>query len=141
MTSPVITIGPDDSLAAAARVMEHNRVKRLPVVDSDGRLVGIVARRDLLRRYLRPDTDISREIVADVIKRRLWIDPIEIQVSVTDGRVTLRGHLERRSTALMAVRLVGGVDGVVVVDNELSYHFDDLAAADHRQVFGGRVVR
>jgi CBS domain-containing protein len=137
MTSPVILIGPDDSLATAARVMERNRVKRLPVVDpADGRLVGIVARRDLLRRYLRPDGEIKHEIVTDVLKRRLWIDPTEIHVSVNDGRVTLRGRLDRRSTTLMAARLVSSVDGVIAVQDETSYHYDDLAASEYRPVFG-----
>jgi CBS domain-containing protein len=127
MTRPVITIGADDSLAAAARAMEHNRVKRLPVVDpANGRLVGIVARRDLLRPFLRPDADIRREIVTDVFKRMLRTDPTEIQASVTDGRVTLRGLADRRSTAMTATRLVGGVDGVVAVANEMSYRYDDV---------------
>jgi CBS domain-containing protein len=142
MTSPVITIGPDDSLSTAARVMERNRVKRLPVVDShERRLVGIVARRDLLRRYLRPDSDIKREIATDVFKRRLWIDPTGIQVSVTEGLVTLRGQVDRRSTVLMAARLVRGVDGVVAVDDQMSYRYDDLAPAERDSVFGAQVMR
>jgi CBS domain-containing protein len=127
MTHPVVTIGADDSLAAAARAMERNRVKRLPVVDSvNGRLVGIVARRDLLRPYLRSDAEIKREIVTDVFKRTLQTDPTEIQASVTDGRVTLRGRTDRRSTALAAARLAVGVDGVVAVANEMTYSHDDI---------------
>jgi osmotically-inducible protein OsmY len=59
---------------------------------------------------------------------------------VIDGRVTLRGQLDRHSTVLMAARLVGGVDGVVAVDDEMSYHYDDLAATERRYVFGGQVV-
>jgi CBS domain-containing protein len=135
MTTPVITIGPDESLAAAARTMELHKVKRLPVVDAfDGRLVGIVSRRDLLRLYLRPDAEIKREILADVLRRRMWLDPTEIQVSVTDGRVTLRGRPDRRSIAELAVRLVGRVDGVIAVVDEMSWRYDDLSATDHRQV-------
>jgi CBS domain-containing protein len=128
MSSPVITIGPDESLATAARLMEHHHVRRLPVVDG-GRLVGIVARRDLLRRYLRPDAEIRQEIREDVLRRRMWVDPTEIQVSVTDGQVTLRGCPDRRSTTVMAVRLARGVDGVVAIIDEMGWRFDDLAAA------------
>jgi CBS domain-containing protein len=135
MTHPVVTIGADESLATAARVMERNRVKRLPVVDPDsGRLVGIVARRDLLGLYLRPDAEIKHEIVTDVLKRVLRTDPTEIQASVTDGRVTLRGRPDRRSTALTAARLIGAVDGVVAVANEMSYRYDDMTARDRRHV-------
>jgi CBS domain-containing protein len=136
MTSPVVTIGPDDSLASAARMMELHRVKRLPVVDpDDGRLVGIVSRSDLLRRFLRPDAEIKHEIVTDVLQRRMFLDPTEIQVSVVDGRVTLRGRPDRRSTAQMAARLAAGVDGVIAIVDELLWRYDDLAAAEHRYGF------
>lgn len=129
MTAPVITVGPDATLAAAARLMEQHRVKRLPVVEqSTGRLVGIVARRDLLRRYLRPDAEIRREIVEDVLLRTMWVDPADITVTVEEGRVTLVGRPDRRSTAQIAVRLAQGVDGVVSVTDGLSWRFDDTSS-------------
>jgi CBS domain-containing protein len=134
MSSPVVTIGPDASLATAARMMEQHGVKRLPVV-ADGHLVGIVARRDLLRRYLRPDAEIKQEIRDDVLRRRMWIDPTEIQVSVTDGHVTFGGCPDRRSTTVLAVRLAKEVDGVVAVTDEMRWRFDDLAATRPPHLF------
>jgi CBS domain-containing protein len=142
MTSPVITVGPDASIAAAARVMEEHGVKRLPVVDTATRqLVGIVARRDLLRRYLRPDADIRREIVEDILTRTMWIDPSEIQVSVAEGLVTLAGRPDRRSTTQIAVRLVRGVDGVVAVHDEMTWRFDDLTENRRRYLFDAALPR
>lgn len=44
MTRPAVTIGPDDLVRTAARLMQSHRVQRLPVVDRDGRLEGIVSR-------------------------------------------------------------------------------------------------
>jgi CBS domain-containing protein len=127
MTGPVVTISPDASIAAAARLMEQHHVKRLPVVDgTTGSLVGIVARRDLLRRYLRPDAEIHREIVDDVLLSTMWIDPVDITVTVDEGRVTLVGAVDRRSAAELAVRLAREVDGVVGVTDHLSWRFDDL---------------
>ncbi|GAA1037093.1 CBS domain-containing protein [Virgisporangium ochraceum] len=132
MTSPVVTVAPDASIGAAARLMEQHHVKRLPVVDgTTGHLVGIVARRDLLRRYLRPDSEIRREIVDDVLLRTMWVDPADITVTVEEGRVTMTGRSDRRSTAQIAVRLARGVDGVVSVTDKLSWRFDDL---DNRRV-------
>ena len=61
MTSPAITIGPDATIPAAARLMNTHHVRRLPVVDEEGRLVGVVSRRDLLSVFLRPDDDIVRD--------------------------------------------------------------------------------
>jgi CBS domain-containing protein len=49
MSSGVIAIGPNDGLWTAARMIEHMGIKRLPVVDEDGSLVGIVARADIVR--------------------------------------------------------------------------------------------
>jgi CBS domain-containing protein len=48
MTSQVVTITPDAILARAARLMVEKHLKRLPVVDSDGKLVGILGRLDIL---------------------------------------------------------------------------------------------
>src|SRR6516162_9649442 len=61
MTTPAITIGPDATIPAAARLMNTHRIRRLPVVDEDGKLIGVVSRRDLLSVFLRPDGDISHD--------------------------------------------------------------------------------
>lgn len=128
MTSPVVTVDPDASIGSAARLMEQHHIKRLPVVDpATGQLVGIVARRDLLRRYLRPDAEIRREIVDDVLLRTMWVDPTDITVTVEEGMVTLTGRLDRRSTAQIATRLARGIDGVVGITDNLSWRFDDTA--------------
>lgn len=53
MTKDVITIGPTDSIWEAASLMDRHGVRRLPVVDSEGFVVGIVARSDLVRCMAR----------------------------------------------------------------------------------------
>jgi CBS domain-containing protein len=127
MTSPAITVESDTPLAAAARIMDSERVKRLPVTDRSGRLVGIVARSDLLKTHLRPDPDIRAEIVAEVIDGVLWADPIAVEVDVDDGVVTLRGTVDRHTTARIAVHLSAAVPGVVDVVDQLAWDFDDIA--------------
>jgi CBS-domain-containing membrane protein len=49
MTSPAITVRPDTDVREAARMVDEKRIKRLPVVDDEGRLVGIVSRADMLK--------------------------------------------------------------------------------------------
>lgn len=134
MSSPPITIGEGATLAEAARTMERRNVKRLPVVDDDGALVGIVARRDVLRRYLRDDAAVRRDIVENVLRHTMWIDPVEIEILVVDGRVSLAGEMDRRSTVQIADRLIRAVDGVVSVDNRLEWRFDDTTV-QHRYTF------
>ena len=97
MTSPVITTGPDEPASAAAHLLAKTGVRRLFVVDGDGRLVDVLFRRDLLRVFLRGDDELRRQVRAEVLGRTLWLDPSAVEVEVADGVVTLRGHVERRS--------------------------------------------
>jgi len=125
MTAPAVTVGPEASVAEAAKLLERHGIKRLPVVNEAGRLVGIASRADLLKVFLRSDEDIRREIREDVLLHTMWVDPSTFTVDVRDGVVTLAGPLEFRSLIPIAVRLVHGVDGVVDVVDRLWFEVDD----------------
>ena len=125
MTAPAITVGPDASLAEAARLLHRHQIKRLPVLDPAGPLVGIVSRADLLKVFLRSDDQIAQEVRQDVLRRALGVDPDTIDVEVRDGVVTLTGQLERRSLIPITVSLVHGLAGVVDVVDRLGFEFDD----------------
>jgi CBS domain-containing protein len=125
MSAPVATARPEASLAEAARSMHELGVKRLPVVDPQGRVIGIVSRADLLSVFLREDEEIRHDVVEGVIAHTLWIDPATIRVEVNEGVVRLEGPLERRSLVPVLVGLVYAVEGVVGVENHLSHLVDD----------------
>ncbi|MGW3498034.1 CBS domain-containing protein [Streptomyces sp. NPDC001020] len=125
MTSPPVTVHAEETIAAAARTMAQRHVKRLPVVDEEDRLVGIVTRRDLLQVFLRADAEIRTEVIADVLIHTLRLAPMTIDVFVVEGVVTLTGRLERRSETEIAASLTGQIDGVVAVIDQLTYRFDD----------------
>ncbi|MDH2387899.1 CBS domain-containing protein [Streptomyces sp. HNM0663] len=127
MSSPAVVARPGWSAVRAARVMERNRVKRLPVVSDDGLLIGVLSRSDLLQLFLRRDRAIQEEILEDVFTRTLRLPPSALGIEVADGRVTLSGTLDRRSLIPVAVRLCASVDGVVDVVDRLSYARDDTA--------------
>ncbi|WP_329238992.1 CBS domain-containing protein [Streptomyces canus] len=132
MTSPAVTAQPQWSVVEAARAMAHHHVKRLPVVDDVGRLVGIVSRGDLLRVFLRRDISIQEEITTDVLTRSLGLRPGTVTVGVTDGRVTLSGTVPQESLIPIAVRLSESVDGVVDVTNHLRAGSETTAGASGR---------
>jgi CBS-domain-containing membrane protein len=119
MTSPVITTHPDASLASAARLMSDHHIRRLPVLDASGALIGVVSRRDLLRVFLRPDAEIGAE-VHGVLTGVLLENPDSVTVRVRDGMVTLRGSMREPELIPAAVRLASDVDGVVAVTEELT---------------------
>ncbi|MCM2425126.1 CBS domain-containing protein [Streptomyces sp. RKAG337] len=125
MSQPAVTAHAEDSIAEAARIMMEHKVERLPVVDEQDRLIGIVTRRDLLQVFLRPDPDIRRDVIDEVLVRTLWIVPQAIGVTVVGGVVTLEGRLERRSEIDIALRLTPLIDGVVAVVDKLTYRLDD----------------
>lgn len=127
MTTPAVTISPKARLVEAARLMHEKSIKRLPVVDDDGQVVGIVSRGDLLKVFQREDVDIRREIIEDVIVRTLWMDPMTIKVTVEGGLVALEGELDRRGDVPVLVRLAERVDGVVDVRQKLTYRYDDTS--------------
>ncbi|MFF3420203.1 CBS domain-containing protein [Streptomyces sp. NPDC002698] len=129
MSTPAITVHPEQRVADAARVMERHRVERLPVVDEEDRLIGIATRRDLLRVFLRTDEEIRREVADEVLGRALSLPPRSVAVSVGDGVVTLEGRLEHHDEIFEAVRLTWRVDGVVGVMNRLAFRADDTRPA------------
>jgi CBS-domain-containing membrane protein len=139
MTGPAVVIGVGESLTTAAKLMDAERVKRLPVVDERGHLVGILSRRDLLRTYLREDGAIRHEVTEDVLLRSLWIEPDTVTVEVERGVVTLAGTVDRRSTVPLVARMVEAVAGVVEVRNHLSYHYDDAPDLNRHHLLGATV--
>ncbi len=127
MTTSAVTAHATTTLGEAARMMHRRKVKRLPVVDAEGKVIGIVSRADLLKVFLRSDAEISEDVVDGIIRRTLWIDPATIRVIVSEGVVSLEGQLERRSLVPVLIGLVHAVEGVVGVEDRLSYAVDDLS--------------
>ncbi len=124
MTSPAVTIGTGQPLAAAARLMRTHRIHQLPVVH-DGRLVGMLSRGDLLKAFLRSDEDLRTDICQGVLSRIMWLDPDAFRVLVKDGVVEIAGKVERRSDAEVLVDLVRGIEGVIDVHADIAHLLDD----------------
>jgi CBS-domain-containing membrane protein len=121
MTAAVVTVAPEDTVAHAARLMYTRKVKRLPVVDANGHLVGIISRADVLAVFDRPDEDIREEITNEVLLSEFLVDPHAFDVKVRDGIVTLTGGPETNEIGHEIVQRVRHVQGVVAVRDRLSY--------------------
>jgi CBS domain-containing protein len=128
MTTPPVTVAPTATITEAARRMHTAGVKRLPVVDQAGRLVGIVSRADLLKVFTRTDEAIRREVMEDVIVGDFMMDPSRFFIHVDDGVVVLQGRVERSRLIPFLVRAVHGVEGVVRVEERLTFDVDDRDA-------------
>jgi CBS domain-containing protein len=121
MTRPAVTIGPDAPVSHAARLMYNKRVKRLPVIDDDGTLIGIVSRSDVLSVYSKPDAVIREEVSSELIRGAFLADPAAFSVAVNDGIVTLTGRPGTSAAGHGIVDVVRHMEGVVAVRDRLSY--------------------
>jgi CBS domain-containing protein len=121
MTHPAVTVSPDELVKSAARLMYSLKLQRLPVVDRDGQLAGIVSRSDVLSVFTRPDADIRREAAGEMVAESLMLDSRGLGVTVHDGIVTLTGRPETRQVGRDLVDAVRHIDGVIAVRDQLSY--------------------
>jgi CBS domain-containing protein len=126
MSTPVVTIGPKQSLIKAAQLLDRHGIKRLPVVDDEGYLLGILSRGDLVRAMTRTDADILQEVEEALAV--LGADVFEdLSIDIDDGVVALSGTADRLSTRTIAVEMVSKVTGVVEVADRLDFLTDDTS--------------
>ncbi|MFF4326199.1 CBS domain-containing protein [Streptomyces sp. NPDC001591] len=115
MTTPAVTVRPDATLPQAARLMADRHIKRLPVVDADGTLKGIVSRADLLKVFLRTDDELTADIRQNVVERLFPLSHEAVRVTVSHGIATLTGKVRDHTLIPMAERLTHSVEGIVDV--------------------------
>ncbi|MDN3359767.1 CBS domain-containing protein [Actinomadura sp. DC4] len=126
MTAPAVTVPASATVEEAAQYMRRHKIGRLPVLDAlSGRLIGIVGRADVLAVYRRPDADIRRDVMEEVIERDYAMDPARFDVTVKDGRVTVGGTVENRSQAPLLMHAIRHVEGVVSAQDHLGHDHDD----------------
>jgi len=124
MSPVVIQIPPTTSIWKAASIMERRGVKRLPVVDEEGFLMGVISRADVVKAMARDDDQIREDVVQAV--QLLGADAIgDLEVDVTDGIATLTGRTDRKTTLELAIKLVSRTPGVIDVVDRLSFELDD----------------
>ena len=125
MSTDPVTVRPGATVAEAARLMDRHGTTCLLVTDESGKLLGVVGPRNLLQVFLRSDDEIRAEIIKDILAGYLGTNEALVQVDVTDGVVRLAGELERKSMVALIRPAVRAVDGVIDVEGELSYAYDD----------------
>lgn len=120
MTTDLITAGPEATVGHCAQLMEKRRVKRLPIVTPDGRLVGMVSRADLLFAAMEPPAEIGTKRGLDArirlalkkeIDREPWAHSLYVSPDIKDGVVTFHGFVQsdavRRGLCVLASRIEG----------------------------------
>ncbi|GAB1333861.1 hypothetical protein ACE1SV_04510 [Streptomyces sp. E-15] len=119
MTSPAITVLPGATVAEAAWLAALSRLKRMPVTDRDGRLVGMVRRDALLDSLIRDDAGIRTEVEERIAACCPPGDREDVVVTVHDGIVELTGRMPPASLDRLVAE-VAGITDVVEVKNLLT---------------------
>lgn len=119
MSQPVSTLRPQMLLLAAARQMNEQHLKRVPVVDNEGRLVGMLSRFDLLRAALgrpkslaRPGSQIAPILPIPASNLQMPVDKLmETDFPRVNENATLPQILTQLTTSRQHRALVVGIDG------------------------------
>jgi CBS-domain-containing membrane protein len=129
MSRDVITATPDTPLAEIARLLEKNRIKRVPIM-KDGKPVGVVSRANLLQALasaksaldgaVKVSDNTLRDNIFDRLRDQPWAHPGMINVIVTGGVVDLWGTVTSEAERKALNILVTETPGVVAVNDHLS---------------------
>jgi CBS domain-containing protein len=128
MTTRPLSIRPEATVAEAARLMERQHCVCLPVIGPSGELAGTVTARDLLRVFLRSDSQIRDDVLLEIRAGGFAAAGSSVTADVEDGVVTVSGKVQRKSMLPLALAVIRGIDGVVDVEGQLTYAIDDTRA-------------
>ena len=104
MTPNPVTITADVSVPQALRIMRDNKVRRLPVLDGKGKLVGIVSDKDLLHASPSPATSLAIWEINDLLAK------LKVEKVMTREVVTVSEDLPLEEAAsIMVDRRIGGL--------------------------------
>jgi len=117
MTKDIITISRNSTLPEAHQIMMNEEIRRLPVVDVDGRLVGIVTLGDVRGAQPSPATSLSiwemNYLLSSLkIEKIMTPDPITINIEATIGEAA-RTMLENRLSGLPVITNDGKLAGII----------------------------
>ncbi len=94
MTEKVFTLKGRDDLAALYDLMDSRHVRHVPVVDSEGELIGLVTDRDLSRSALGAVEELPLSVERDILRRRRVRDIMATEPDVIEPDATLREAAE-----------------------------------------------
>jgi CBS domain-containing protein len=127
MTREVITAAPETPLHEIATTLEDHQIKRVPIVNKAGELVGVVSRANLIQAVAtaRPKLEIAipdsiiRQKLLDELKKQPWANTLNLNIIVKDGAVDLWGYA-RSADERSAIRVAAeAIPGVTIVNDHL----------------------
>ena len=107
MSEGAVTVGPDEPVAAAARLMQRGNLGAVPVCDSAGRLRGLVTDRDIVLRCVAAESDPERTSVREIMSRGI------VTADAGEPLESAAGRMAREQLRRLPVTENGRVVGMV----------------------------
>ena len=85
MTNQVVKIQPEETVAVAARMLEHNNIGAMPVCGSDSRLCGMLTDRDIVTRCLASGKSPQTTTVREIMTGKVYVGRPDMEVSLAAG--------------------------------------------------------
>jgi CBS domain-containing protein len=85
MSQPVVRIHPEETVAVAARLLEHNNIGAVPVCSGDGRLCGMLTDRDIVTRCLAAGKSPQNTAVREIMTAKVYVGRPDMEVSLAAG--------------------------------------------------------
>ena len=85
MSNAVVRIHPDETVAVASRMLEHNNIGALPVCGSDGRLCGMLTDRDIVIRCVAAGKPVQSTSVREIMTSKVYVGRPDMDVSLAAG--------------------------------------------------------
>jgi CBS domain-containing protein len=128
MTSDLVTAAPETPLHEIATLLEEHQIRRVPIVDKAGNLIGIVSRANLIQivASARPKLEVTlsdstiRQKLLSELKKQSWAHSHNLNVTVTNGVVDLWGYAQSDDER-KAIRVAAeSIPGVILVNDRLA---------------------
>ena len=85
MTNRVVKIQPEETVAVAARMLEHNNIGAMPVCSNDGRLCGMLTDRDIVTRCLAAGKSPQTTTVREIMTGKIYVGRPDMEVTMAAG--------------------------------------------------------
>lgn len=129
MTGPAVTVPEGATVPAALALLTGEGLHHLPVVDADGRLVGLLTSHDLLDALRREDEALRSEVLALALTPGSGVVPGSLHVRCERGLVSVTGRTRTRSDAAALCLQLAHLDGFVALTDHLTWDVDDTEPA------------
>ncbi|MEV7186388.1 CBS domain-containing protein [Kitasatospora sp. NPDC093102] len=125
MAAPAVTVTEETPLSEALALLTREGLQHLPVVDAEGRLVGLLTSHDLLDALRREDEAIRSEALALALTPGSGVVPGSLHVRCERGLVSVTGRTRTRGDAAALCLRLAHLDGLTGLTDHLTWDLDD----------------